>query len=403
MMSFLVIGGGLLQVPAIKMAQKMGLKVIVTDKNPNAVGAALADQFVQLNTVDAEGHAKLAGSSAHELIGVLAEGISAEYSCARAAKAANLPGLDPDTAYRIANKDLSRAILSSAGIPQPKFVVVDGNNIDLTHAFDALADREVVLKAVDNCGSRGFVVLDNVRSLTKEIIEQTVCFSTNRLAVVEERLFGTTQAIAEQSVETVWQDGKGYWLNWVDRAFSRPGMETEVRSSAEHNYLIQRRTEQVVLAAGKALGMTTGIFKCDVLQTETETFILETAARLSGGFDCQFLTPIALGCSYIRGAIKLAIQNKIDWSCFMPRRHNRAIAKWIFLPSGERITEIKTDEAEKLGFVFTRCRVGEVVPQYKNCADRSLVLIAGGRSFKDADAKILKMEKSLVVKTERTV
>ena len=39
----MIIGGGVFQVPVIKTAKSMGLKVVVTDYNPESEGMLLAD------------------------------------------------------------------------------------------------------------------------------------------------------------------------------------------------------------------------------------------------------------------------------------------------------------------------------------------------------------------------
>ena len=46
----LIIGGGVFQVPAIKTAKSMGLKVVVTDYNPEAEGMLLADYPIAVST-----------------------------------------------------------------------------------------------------------------------------------------------------------------------------------------------------------------------------------------------------------------------------------------------------------------------------------------------------------------
>ena len=46
----LIMGGGVFQVPAIKNAKSMGLKVVVTDYNPEAEGMLLADYPIEVST-----------------------------------------------------------------------------------------------------------------------------------------------------------------------------------------------------------------------------------------------------------------------------------------------------------------------------------------------------------------
>lgn len=48
----LIIGGSILQLPAIKKAKEMGLYVGVVDFNPNAIGRKYADEFFEISTID---------------------------------------------------------------------------------------------------------------------------------------------------------------------------------------------------------------------------------------------------------------------------------------------------------------------------------------------------------------
>ena len=50
--NLLIVGAGIETIPAILEAQKMGIYVIVTDKNPNAPGIKYANDFLIACTYD---------------------------------------------------------------------------------------------------------------------------------------------------------------------------------------------------------------------------------------------------------------------------------------------------------------------------------------------------------------
>ena len=50
MKEILIIGGGLLLVPTVKVAKSMGLKVTVVDQNPSAPAVAYADDILIAST-----------------------------------------------------------------------------------------------------------------------------------------------------------------------------------------------------------------------------------------------------------------------------------------------------------------------------------------------------------------
>ena len=106
--SLLIISAGILQVPAILKAKKLGYHTIVTDQNPKSPGFSHCDEKVFLSTKDIEGHELLAKKlkKSKNLVGVYTQGTDVEYTVAKAAKAAGLPGIDPEVARKCNDKIL---------------------------------------------------------------------------------------------------------------------------------------------------------------------------------------------------------------------------------------------------------------------------------------------------------
>ena len=80
----MIIGGGLLQIPVILAARKMGHQVIVTDYNPDAIGLRYSDIPIIMSTRDIEGSVRVARAQ-NELTpisGVLTVGTDASMTVA---------------------------------------------------------------------------------------------------------------------------------------------------------------------------------------------------------------------------------------------------------------------------------------------------------------------------------
>ena len=56
-----------MQVPAILTARSLGLQVVATDRDPDAVGFAFCDESVVIDSKDADGHVRFAIDNAHRL------------------------------------------------------------------------------------------------------------------------------------------------------------------------------------------------------------------------------------------------------------------------------------------------------------------------------------------------
>ena len=92
---FIVIGAGELQIPLIKAAKNLGLTVIATDQNPEALGFEFSDDFIVADTMNAqESLEKIQEfvSLKGYIHGVATAGTDASYTVATIAHHFNLSG-----------------------------------------------------------------------------------------------------------------------------------------------------------------------------------------------------------------------------------------------------------------------------------------------------------------------
>ncbi|MCL1912013.1 MAG: dehydrogenase, partial [Leptospirales bacterium] len=124
--TIMIIGGGLLQVPVIHTARKMGYNVIATDYNPDAIGLKDADIPIVMSTRDVEGSVRVAKKQ-NELTpisAVLTVGTDASMTVAAVANALNLPGIKYEDAEAATNKIKMRVRFREHNVPSPDFIPV---------------------------------------------------------------------------------------------------------------------------------------------------------------------------------------------------------------------------------------------------------------------------------------
>ena len=94
MTTILVLGAGIMQVPAIRIAKARGWRVIVADGNARAEGRDLCDRFENVDLKDREGLLVLARECAASggLDGVFTAGTDFSTSVAYVAEKMGLPG-----------------------------------------------------------------------------------------------------------------------------------------------------------------------------------------------------------------------------------------------------------------------------------------------------------------------
>lgn len=383
--AILIVGGGLLQVPAVEIARSLGLAVIVTDRNPDAPAMTIADEAAAIDIYDIPAHRNLVMdlSRRWRLRGVFTEGADVEWTVAEAAAAAGLPGVPPASAKMTKNKVLTRRALDRAGIPNPRWAEVT----TLADATKAASDIgfPMVVKAVDNSASRGTTKITAASALP-EAFAHAVENSSTGTALLEQCLFGE-----EQSVEILFDEaGRCHRLNVVDRLFAREG-EYAIELGHVNPSGLTSEQQGAVFAlaerAAQAVGIRFGAFKADTMWTADGPRILEVTGRLSGGFDCQYTTPLATGRDFIRAAMRLAIGEPLDPADLKPTRQRVAAALAAFPPPG-RVTRLDgIDDALRspgVAHVFLRTAIHDEIRPYHDCAARPAFVIAHGATHEEA-------------------
>ena len=416
----LIVGGGILQVPAVEAAHDLGYKVVVTDWNPECVCAKLADHFEQISTFDTEEHVRYVQKSWQEKTGVplaavFTAGADPIVTVARAAEAAGCHGLPVHIAETCADKTKTRNALDGLGL-QPEWGVIP----TMKEAYLGIRKKEdyiamgaakimsftkragksgYIVKATGSSGSRG-----HTRGTAEDFQSEEFCadayalarkFSNARDVLVEELLTGI-----ELSVETLWYDGTMIPLNAVERPF-RAG--TNIELGHYNPAMLEPETWKQVWAvmqqAGDAIGMcdTVGghIIKGDLILTDDGPKVLELTARLSGGFDSGWTSPLAHGVNYTRGALKLALGWPLHEALpdFAPRWHRHAACLAVFAEPGivkaihgvEKASVYPACNGEKKPVdVILRYDVSDTVPELVDCTQRAAFVIAGADSRREA-------------------
>jgi cysteine synthase A len=324
--------GGAMQEYAARRILELGYKLILTDRDPDCVCARYASEFVELDTFDQDGNAAAARRLRTKY--AIAAGITVAADCHETVAIVNrglgLAGISPELSHVCRYKDQTRSILTSAGIPQPRYARV--SDLSEARAFLGRLGGCGVVKATDSSGSRGFAMVSSVNELTPDLFDLARDAGSSGAAIVEEALNPRQDCIAEQSIETVWHNGRMYWLNWVDRLFRSDlrwfaslagapipsaywGVEVGHINPACHDISVRNSLHAMIFSAGLAIGMQNEVgghvLKADIMLTEQGPIILELTPRLSGGWDSSGTTP-SRGADFQGGALRLALGHELD-------------------------------------------------------------------------------------------
>lgn len=301
--TIMIIGGGLLQVPLIQNAQRMGLQTIVTDYNPNAIGMKYADIPIVMSTRDIEGSVRVARSQNEitPISAVLTAGTDASMTVAAVANALGLPGIRFEDAEAATNKIKMRMRLTEHHVPCPKFLPV-WSLADAKRACQILK-FPVVMKPADNMGARGVMRVDS-KSKIAEAFHFAKSASPSGELIVEEYMEGP-----ELSLDAVIYNGEITITGVADRIIEYPPyfVETGHTMPSHLPQALQDAACEVFKKGIKALGINPGCAKGDIKITEKGAMVGEIAARLSGGFMSAYTYPLSTGVNLLQAAIEVAL------------------------------------------------------------------------------------------------
>ena len=304
----MIIGGGVFQVPVIKTAKSMGLKVVVTDYNPESEGMLLADFPIEVSTRNINLTVNTAKQfhMACPLDGVMTVGTDASQTVAAVADALNLPGIPFEVAERATDKIKMRQILEEKGVPVPQFRSV----WTLDEGREALNSMTLplVIKPCDNMGARGVRKIERPDDLIPAFREAKEASISGKL-VVEEFMEGP-----ELSLDALVYGNEIFITGVADRIIKYSPYFVEVGHTLP-SILPQEKvkeTLEVFKQAIRALGINTGAAKGDIKYTISGPKIVEIAARLSGGWMSAYTYPLSSGVNLYKAAIQIALGQMPD-------------------------------------------------------------------------------------------
>jgi biotin carboxylase len=304
----LILGAGVMQGPALKIAGEMGLETEAADADAGAPSVPLAGRFERVDLKDKEGIEKLARSLMEEggLSGIMTAGTDFSATVAWAAEKLGLPGIPYETALDASDKERMRRRFKAAGVPSPEFFIL--TELPSKEAeFSLPFPWPAVVKPVDNMGSRGCRRVGCFGEL-REALADALKFSRSRRAIVEEYMEGP-----EFSVDALVYRGEITICGLADRHIFFPPYFIEMGhtmpaaldpGSAD---LLLEAFKDGVRALGLAGESSFGAAKGDLKLTSRGPRIGEIAARLSGGYMSGWTYPYASGVEVTRGAIMAAL------------------------------------------------------------------------------------------------
>jgi biotin carboxylase len=321
----IILGAGVMQGPAINIAKELGFYTIALDGSKTAPCISLADQFEQIDLKDKDTIETFARSlqSTGAHIGIMTAGTDFSAGVAWVAEKLGLPGIPYETALNASDKSRMRECFKKAALPSPDFTTITAADLPLSPDSKLPGGGfPLVIKPVDNMGSRGCRRVDSIEELN-EAAKTAIGFSRSGRAIAESYMEGP-----EFSVDAVVYHGEITICGLADRHIFFPPYFIEMGHTMPT--IIEKEKQQAMLdtfrAGIHALGIAgrenIGAAKGDIKLTARGPMIGEIAARLSGGYMSGWTYPYSSGALPIKGAILAAMGREPEglvpvkeWTC----------------------------------------------------------------------------------------
>jgi len=352
----MILAAGEYQLPAILKAKEMGLRVLATDFNPNAVGFEFADFHKVIDVKDEKANLKLARQFAIDgIMSIVCE--HAVKPVAYITKQLDLPGLKYEAAVAATDKGIMRKKWLQAGLSSPKFFIVK-NKKEAISAISKLS-FPMIVKPTDNAGSRGVIKMERSEEFDFSFnLAKESSFSGE--IIIEEFIEGI-----EITVEVLSFNGRHHILAISSKkpASISPYCVTigQVYPSGFPKNNISE-VEKTIATMLDALGIDTGASHSEIMMTKNGPIPIEVGAR-GGGFGIfSDIVPFVSGVDIVRECINIALDFNVDIS---PKRPKAAVLQFFNFGWGRLLRITGLEQAQRMEGVqklWIRIAPGEMIP-----------------------------------------
>lgn len=301
-----VIGASYLQRPLVEKAKEMGLYVLCFAWRDGAVCEPLADEFYPISIVEKEQILEICRQKKIDGICTIASDVAAP-TVAFVAEKMGLVGNSYESAVRANNKFAMRDAFMKAGVPCPKYTMVDDiKALSLKSQVSSLNSFTFpfIVKPTDRSGSLGVTKVNSEDELLAAVEKALDC-SFKHQAMVEEFIEG-----CEISVEFISYRGTHYPLTITDKVTTEAPHFVELEHH-QPSTLTPAQYEEIYAFTRRALdalGVTDGASHSEYKITKDGRIcIMEIGARMGGDFIGSDLVRLSTGYDFVMGVIDVAL------------------------------------------------------------------------------------------------
>ena len=396
MSNLMILGASTLQIPLIQQARKSGYQTVVVAPSPQEPGFEFASHTVYADVRDEE--TVLEHARAHQVVGITTDQTDLPVrTAAYVAEQLGLPGIGYETACLFTDKYLMREKCRELGIPTLNYQ--KAGNLKEAMAFLETVPDGVILKPVDNQGSKGVARVDSKEELEVKF-EQAMRYSKEQAVLIEQFVTGQEFVVEGLAYNYDFQNlicGDTYYFDVPDIFAAN----TRIFPSQAAGELIER-IEALNKKIISGFRLKQGVTHSEFIMSGDEIYLIETAARGGGVFISSDLISLSTGLNTEAFLIGIATGTQ-DQVPALAETGLVCCYLAFLLPVGEIVTLGGLEEVKALPFTHRHnldaLRLGLMTRPYTDKTARSFIVVSGNDHEQLAE-HVKSIKQTLNVKVE---
>lgn len=368
----LILGANTLQLPLIQKANELGYNTLVVSPVTDEPGHSIATFSEKCDVVDEEG--VLALAKKYDICGIITDQTDLPVrTVAYVANKLDLPGNDYEVARIFTDKYLMREKCKEIGIKTVNYKLC--HTLDEAVKFYNIVNRDVILKPVDNQGSKGVSKITSLDEL-KNKFNEAIMYSRSKSILIEEFIVGREFLVegicANYEFKNLCCGDTDYFD--IPDVFSASKREFPSIASEKIVKKVLETNERIVKGFGLKQGITHGEYILD----GDDVILLEIAARGGGVFISSDLIHLQTGLETEEFLLGIAT-GKVNTIPDINFKNQSCCYISFFLPQGEIVRISGIENVIKLPYTyhnnFETLRVGSVVKKNIDKTSRYFIIL----------------------------
>lgn len=288
--NIMVLGAGALQVPLINKVKEKGFNPVVVSLNSDEPGMKMVNDTIVADFVEEE--LILQYAQQYNIVGIVTDQTDLPVrTMAYVSEKMNLPGIGYETACLFTDKFRMREKCREIGIKTLEYELVD--NFDSAKAFFRNIGKEIIIKPINNQGSKGVCKVTTLSELEKKYNEAKR-YSRGERILLEEFIKGENELVIEGVALDGWCKnlicGDTYYFNLPDVFSACQRIFPSVKNKA-----IVEQALELNLKILKSFGLSRGLTHGEFIISDGQVYLIEIAARGGGVYISSDIIPLMTG------------------------------------------------------------------------------------------------------------